>query len=236
MKILAQTFLLILPLFFYGQTDTLLTKSTASGEEIVIEFLKGKHHNHPLMAIWVEGANSNYIETLYVAKSIATSIFGYGDESEGVWKPGMVRRPAALPYWSHKRGIQADDGLFLPTPDNPVPDAISGPTPVGDFILRSKIDFDEKDTIRILLEINQSWDWNEYWTNNKYPDDENYKTSSQPSVIYETVLLKDKNNAEISFKPIGHGHHSGKNGNLYTDLSSLTTALEIIGSITVQVQ
>lgn len=198
---------------------------------MIIEFQKGNHHNHPLMSIWVEDVDSNFIETLYVARSIATSVFGYGDKSEGVWKPGMVRRPAALPYWSHKRGIVAEDGLYLPTPDNPVPDAITGPTPADDFVLLSKVEFKENDTLRVLMEINQSWDWNEYWTNNKYPDDQEYKTSSQPSVIYEAVFTPANKGKPIELKLVGHGHYSGKDGKLYTDISTLTTAKQIAGKI-----
>ena len=38
------------------------------------------------------------------------------------------------------------------------------------------------------MEINQNWDWNEYWTNDKYPDDENYKMSCQPALVYEAVI------------------------------------------------
>lgn len=30
---------------------------------------------------------------------------------------------------------------------------------------------------QVFLEVNQTWDWNEYWTNNKYPDDFDYTTA-----------------------------------------------------------
>jgi hypothetical protein len=33
--------------------------------------------------------------------------------------------------------------------------------------------------------------------------------------------------------PVGHGHYSGMDGSLTTDLGSLSTALEIVGSIKV---
>jgi hypothetical protein len=36
-------------------------------------------------------------------------------------------------------------------------------------------------------------------------------------------------------KPVGHGHYSGIDGSLTTDLSTLTTALEIAKSITVRI-
>ncbi len=220
--------------FIHSQTETITTTPSDEGREIKIEFKKGKTHNYPLMAIWIETSDSTYIETVYISKSIATSVFGYGDKSEGVWKPGMIRRPAALPYWAHKRRVKAEDGLYLPTPDNPVPDAISGPTPSGDFVLNTVIPQEAGKQFRILFEINQSWDWNEYWTNNKFPDDENYKTSSQPSIIYEAVIDLDSQEEEYIMQPIGHGHYSGKDGKLYSDLSTLTTAKQIAGKIVIR--
>jgi hypothetical protein len=35
-------------------------------------------------------------------------------------------------------------------------------------------------------------------------------------------------------KPIGHSHHSGANGELFPDLSTITTALQISDSILVK--
>jgi hypothetical protein len=37
-------------------------------------------------------------------------------------------------------------------------------------------------------------------------------------------------------KLIGHSHYSGKDGNLYTDVSTLTTALDIARSIVVKIE
>ena len=48
--------------------------------------------------------------------------------------------PRHLPYWAHKRGVLASDGLFMPEPENPVPDAYSGATPVTGFTLNSRAD------------------------------------------------------------------------------------------------
>ncbi|MCK7540183.1 MAG: hypothetical protein MZV63_59435 [Marinilabiliales bacterium] len=45
------------------------------------------------------------------------------------------RAPQTLPYWSHKRGIRASDGLYMPDPENPVADAYSGATPTTSFVL-----------------------------------------------------------------------------------------------------
>jgi len=217
-------------------TDTLLTNQDGGGEMLRIEFTKGAAHNHPLFAIWVEDAAGNYIQTLYVSKSIATSIFNYGERNEGTWSNGVVRRPAALPYWAHKRGVKASDGLYMPLPENPVPDAYSGPTPKNNFVLHTRLDHAGPDVYYVLLEVNQPWDWNEYWTNNKYPDDEDYKASSQPAVVYRAVVNKKEISGEVPLELVGHSHYSGKDGSLNEDVSTLTTALEIAGQIVVSIE
>ena len=120
--------------------------------------------------------------------------------------------------------------------DNPVPDGYTGATPVKGFVLNTRADKELPPVYRILFEINQNWDWNEYWTNNKFPDDENYKMSCQPALVYEAVIHKDKAISSIAMKPIGHSHYSGKTGELFPDLSTLTTALYIADSIIVRVR
>lgn len=218
-----------------AEPEVITTNLHGRGLEIVVEFRKGKAHNHPLLAIWVEDMEGNYIQTLYVAQSIATSIFRHGQAGWGHWDEAIVRRPAALPYWGHQRGIQADDGLYLPTPENPVPDAYTGATPKADFILSTRSDDKLPARFRVMLEINQPWDWNQYWTNNKFPDDAEYKTSSQPALVYEAVIDTTSGRKEFEMKPIGHSHYSGKDGKLYTDLSIITTAMQIADRIVVRI-
>jgi hypothetical protein len=218
-----------------GQAETIQTNIDGKGISIEVEFLKGESHNHPLMAIWLEDAEGHYIETLYIAESIGKGIFQHGEKSDGQWQAGPVRRPAALPYWGHQRGIAADDGYYIPTPESPMPDAVTGPTPPGNFILQSKSSVPIPSVFKLLLEINQPWDWNEYWTNNKFPDDVNYKTSSQPAVVYETIIDMNSAQDDYMMAPVGHSHYSGLDGSLSPDLSTLTTALEIVKSVTVKI-
>ena len=215
------------------KTEILTTNTEGIGMSLELVFEKGEKHNHPLMAVWVEDTSENYIQTLFVAKSIATSIFNYGDKSKGHWTNGVVRRPAALPYWSHKRGMMASDGLYMPDPENPVPDAYTGATPSGDFILQTLLDNDPPEYFDLYLEINQPWDWNDYWTNNKFPGNEEYKTSSQPSVVYQVRIDNNPEAMEYQMKAIGHGHYAGEDGSLNTDLTTLSTALEIAEKISV---
>ena len=207
----------------------------ASGIPISINFEKGNSHNHPLMAIWIEDSDGKYVQTIYVAQSIGKGIFNFGDKSSGKWMPGPVRRPAALPYWSHKRNIKEDDSLYIPKKTTPIPDAYTGPTPKNNFIINAKTD-SKINSFKILFEINQSWDWNEYWTNSKFPNDLNYKTSSQPAIVYSTELINVNNITNpYVLKPIGHSHYSGKDGSLTTDLSTISTALNIARNIEVKI-
>lgn len=205
------------------------------GQELTIEFTRGKAHNHPLMAVWLEGMDSSFIQTLYVAESIGKGVFDHASARAGKWAPGEIRRPAALPYWGHRRGIKADDGLYLPTPSNPVPDAYTGPTPTADFVLITRADNPLPTRFRVFFEINQPWDWNEYWTNNKFLDNEDYKTSSQPSLIYMTEVDLEHPRAEYDFRPMGHGHYSGATCKMDPDLTTLTTALYIASSIKLKI-
>ena len=150
--------------------------------------------------------------------------------------PGEIQRPAALPYWSHKRGIKNKNGLFLPTPTNPVPDAYTGPTPGQNFVLHTKLDEPGLTKFNILFEVNQTWDWNEYWTNNKYPEDEEYKTSCQPALVYSISIDLDRPEAKYVMEAIGRSHHSGATGELFSDLETLTTALHIAAEIVVRIE
>jgi hypothetical protein len=208
-------------------TEVIYSKEGISGIPIEIEFIRGSAHNHPLMAFWIEDTDGNYLETIYVAESVGTGIFGHGQVKNGTWEPGPVNRPAALPYWWHKWGN-------LPNQDKPVPDAITGPTPQSDFVLRSNADASSPQTFRVVMEINQSWDWNEYWSNDKYPDNRDYKTSSQPALVY-TALVDPSVADTVYFMEIaGHSHYAGQNGLLFEDISSLTTAKNIAGVIRVR--
>lgn len=216
--------------------ETFTSNVNGKGPELQVEFIRGEAHNHPLMAIWVEDTNGNYIQTLYVAESLGKGIFQHGDATSGQWLPAEIRRPAALPVWSHSRGVKETDGLFVPTPENAVADAYTGATPQISFVLNTRLDQPGPDKFYVLFEVNQTWDWNEYWTNNKYPDDPVYKTSCQPSLIYRALVDLNDGKKEYDMKLIGRGHHSGKDGKIYTDLETMTTALNITRSIKVREQ
>jgi hypothetical protein len=218
------------------QKAVLNTNLNAAGPEISVEFNKGVSFYYPLMAIWIEDEAGKFIQSLYVPASVATGVFKYGKQEKNKWVAAAKRAPQTLPYWAHKRGVVGSDGLFMPEPGNEIADAYSGATPVSSFVLNTRADKELPATYRLLMEINQNWDWNEYWTNDKYPDDEYYKSSCQPAVVYEVVIDRNKPGSAWVMKPIGHSHYSGKTGELFTDLSTLTTALTIADSIIVRVK
>jgi len=216
--------------------EVLTTNPSGKGNTITISFKKGGSFYYPLIAVWLENPDSSYIQTLYVSKSLATGVFKYGRSEKNHWVPASRRAPQALPYWSHKRGVIADDGLYVPDQKTAVPDAYSGATPTTGFVLNTHSDSPLHGIVRILLELNQNWDWNEFWTNDKYPGDEYYKYSCQPAVVYEAIVNIDSATRYYLMHPIGHSHYSGKNGLLYKDLGSLTTALHIADSIVVAIK
>jgi hypothetical protein len=215
--------------------ETISTRPQTINLNLEFEITAGKSHNYPSFAIWVEDLEGNYIETLYVTEYFAKGVYGHGELEPGKWKneSGEARRPAALPYWSHKRNIKANDGLYAPAPETAVPDALTGATPKGNFVLETGTKMSSDKSFKILFEVNQPWDSNEYWTNNKFPDDSNYKSSLQPALIYAAVITPEPSEKEFYLNPIGHAHYSGQDGNLYTDLTTITTAKDIFSKVKV---
>ncbi len=216
-------------------TSLLVSNPDGSGIPLEVNFTKGKSYNHPTFAVWLENNDGYFLRTLFVTRSFGTGTFRYGDAAGGEWKSGQIRRPAALPYWEHKAGAAQGKIIYLPDAEHPVPDALTGATPKGSFILKTRGDKENPARVRLLLEINQTWDWNAYWTNDKFPGDREYMTSCQPALVYAAEIDLTKEGAVYDLLPVGRSSHSGADGNLYQDLETLTTALEIAGKITVMV-
>ncbi len=216
-------------------SDTIVVNLSDEGLEFIIYFEKGQKHNHPTFVFWIEDMDENYLQTLFVTNSFATGIFGHAPLNDTLWgtEPGVAKRPAALPYWWHKCNKEAIE-ITVPSPEHPYVDAFTGETPKGSFALKIKTGNIINPKFRLLMEINQPWDWNDYWTNNKFPDDYAYKTSCQPSLIYAVTIDPDSKVKEYYLNPIGHGHYSGKDGLLYTDLSTISTAKQIINKVKVK--
>lgn len=220
-----------------NQAEIISMNSNGKGQLIEIEYRKGIKHSHPLFAIWLETQEGKYIQTLYVSESIGKGIFKYGNSKSGKWMPGPLRRPAALPYWSHKRNVIESDGLLIPTENTAIPDAYTAATPSADFNMFARIDSPISTPFKILLEINQSFDWNNYWHNERFGNDTAYKSSAQPALVYSTEIIDPQNLKELyPMTILGHSHYNGSNGEINSDLSTISTALEITSSITIRIR
>lgn len=240
--------ILLLPLFVITgcmsqrglDSETVVIRTTPENisRNLEIEFHTGKAFNHPSFAVWIEDLEGNYIETLYVTGYVAKGRFGFGEVEPGKWKnePGDVRRPATLPYWAHKRNVKAPDGLYIPSAETAVPDALTSATPRNNFMLETGTSYAGSKKFRVLFEINQAWDSNEFWTNNKFEGDINYFGSLQPALVYAVTVNPEEEETEYFLNPIGHSHPTGANGVLFTDISTLTTAKEIAEKIIVRLK
>lgn len=216
--------------------ETIVVNNTfqeIGSDKMTINLERGEYYNHPTFVIWKEDMSGKYLETVFITKSYASGIYGYEMVGDSVWRniSGTSIQPAALPYWTYKKG-KINDKTYVPNPDNPFVDAYTGATPKQNF----KFETGSKSTIgsyRILFEINQTADWNHYWTNNKYPDSPAYKHSAQPSIIYAVTVNEE--DAVFYMNPIGHGDPKGETGKLFTDLSTLTTVKEILNSVKIEI-
>lgn len=229
-------FLLIYSQFF-GQ-ENLSANSDAEGTAFHMTFEAGEAHNHPSFAIWIETVDGKFIQTLYATESVATGTYNYKDAGNLKWEkgPGPAERPAALPYWFHKRDIQKGEYVTLPTHEDPVPDAYTGATPKKGFVINLKADKQLKGKVNVMVELNQPWDVNDYWTNSKYPDNKQYLTSCQPALVYAVELDFDNLMPAYYLNPIGHSHPYGGDGRLYSNLTTFTTALDIFKWIKLEVK
>jgi len=211
----------------------------APGTKLTLELKTGPYWRWPTYAFWVEDSIGNYIQTLYVTHKLAKNDFyikaitknGIDTFVEEPETKELRERPEALPVWAHKYGTKSDRGNFVPHGNNAVPDGYSGATLLTNFLLNTTTRKTLPKKFKVLFEINHSFDWNEYYSKDRFPDDLVYSGDGkvgQPSIVYEaTVDLRSKEKFYL-MKPTGHGHHSGKDGSVDADLSNITTALQLI--------
>jgi len=220
--------------------------NTENGIQLSIDLKRDEHYWHPQMAIWTEEMNGDYIETIYVSKATAQGLF-FGGRSKDNFKTfdtekdalgNDYRRVNALPVWSHKRGVQYPDGMYVPPNSNPLPDGITGATLSDNFLMHTSTKATGQFKVRV--EINVAFDDNEYYSEYDFPDDEEFHAGTgqlgQPSIIYETIVDMEDGRDYYLMDLVGHGHHSGQDGKLNRDLSTLTTALEIVERLVLGVE
>lgn len=193
-------------------------------------FLGIKKKNPPQIAIWLEDTHGKYLSTIYASHKIATQSWQMA---------GGNRRKEALPHWCYSRGVQYEDGLYLPTKDNPLTDGMSGATPRGSFDLKLNPASTLKQFV-VKVEINHSTDWNDNYPKSAKEGDANYsggkEGSGQPAVVYAANIDLSSGLKSFEATLIGHSSPDGSTGTINSDVSNLTTALNIVKRITVNIE
>ncbi|MBF2755134.1 MAG: hypothetical protein ISN29_07750 [Gammaproteobacteria bacterium AqS3] len=233
-----------------GRYDLIATHQRDAGVPVRILVRAGAHYTSqpievfgglitfvtvPQMALWVEDGEGRFLKTLYLTSKAADSSY----QSVDIFSDEIVRRPEALPIWSHRRGVRAADGLFMPLPDQPAGDATTAATPVADYELSSVLP-EGAGELTLYMEVNRSFDFNEFWHRDKFPDDPVYTgggNSGQPSLLYSLrlgALGGETLHRFARMDLIGRGHHSGADGEVYP-LEGFSTALQLISVALVEI-
>ena len=160
----------------------------------------------PQMAVWIEDDQGRYLATITATnKSVH-------NKWKGAPKEG---RPEALPVWNHKRGEQASNEIDIVS-------SASLKGPIGKQITDGLLI--DGNTYNVYLEVNHSYDYNNYWTKN------NSGVNGQPSLVYHAQFFAGHSD-NLSLVPIGYGSVDGSNGVISTGLESFTTALCIMKNV-----
>ncbi|MDO3384648.1 hypothetical protein QWI17_02225 [Gilvimarinus sp. SDUM040013] len=235
-----------------------------NNSQISVELKKGPAMRWPQYAIWLESVEGEFIQPLYVSQSVATNRFDntvekidssgqlnsnvldYSDEeffsifserkSDG--KAPDRFRQESLPVFLHKLKGDKDSDRFLSPGEIAELDAYTGATLADNFMVGRSLKNSSHRLVDVYLEVNQSFDFNEYYSSDRFPDDLIYSGngfSAQPSVIYRARVDLSKAETVTVMELVGHGHHSGNDGVIYKDVSNLTTALDIVDRVLVEV-
>jgi hypothetical protein len=232
-----------------AKESIIVTKPKERGRNIRLHMDAGEQWEHtftagsisikttPQIAVWIEDPDGNYIDTLYVTRRTATQ--KWRGKPGPYEEKGNIRRKASLPYWAHKRGVRYSDGLFLPTKKEPLPDSVTAASPKESFQLRSCVP-EAIDHFVLLVEINNSTDFNEYFNRDAAPSDPAFSGGSfgsgQPALVYRTSVQTGTDDNIYELELAGHSSPYGENGNLNTDVTRITTAKQIVDRITVLIE
>lgn len=231
-----------------------------AGGKLVLTVKEGKHWHHafrvmlvarvttePQMAFWLEDTAGNFVATVYVTHRAATDDWS---ASPGEDK-SSIRRPSALPVWRRKHregGVQpattcaachgkrrAEDRS---TEGIAELDAITGATPPTGFTREWALPAGIKPGVYVLkAEVNQSRDFTDVYRANLRESDPNWSGgkagSGQPSLVWQATIDIGAGATSAALRMVGHGHPAGADGDVSPDLSTLTTAKEIVESIRV---
>ncbi|MDY4130505.1 MAG: DUF2271 domain-containing protein [Treponema sp.] len=157
----------------------------------------------PQIAVWVENSDGTYIDTLFVTKKAS------GNKWIGSPKDG---RPESLPDWYRAKGQNPAEKISKDEVD-----ATTSATPKKGFVISKDLELEKGKTYVFKCQVNQSFDYNEYYTK------KNSGVDGQPAVLYAGEMIPDGKEIEIKLE-------------LKTKKDFLTTADKIIESIYVIVE
>lgn len=234
------------------------------GKRITIDFKKGSAFHWPQYAIWLENLKGEVAQAIYVTQGVGTNTFkntvSLNDSSitldhnpfddagfifESIFnedfdenKVNNKFRPEALPIFLHQFTDvgNAENANELPQLQL---DGFTGATQFDNYLLTQLVTTSDQQRYNLYLEINQSFDFNEYYSSDRFPDDPIYSGdgfSAQPSVLYHAIIDFSSAQKIYAMNLVGHGHHSGRDGKIYTDLDKLTTAKQIVDRIIVDIR
>lgn len=211
-----------------------MTFGAAFAREINIKVRPGQHwkeKREPQIALWLEDSGGNYIRTLYVTERAGHKSWIFGPK-EG--------RPESLPVWygASKSGSTASKAEASSSGTKASPstasapslsrslDAVTGATPKSELSLTAQME--EGDYI-IKAEFNNSFDYNDFYTK------KSSGVNGQPSVVYSAKIPANLTaSQEISLDFAGSGSLTGGDGSISKNTQNLTTAKEIVKSVTVR--
>ncbi len=172
---------------------------------------------YPTYAIWAEDPATGEVHTIYVTGKAARGTWMMADE-----------RPSSVPVWFgvKKREKSGPQGLML--------DAVASATPSGTSMTHvwQVPDNMLKKKIKVFIEGNVSFDYNDYYRKDAKKGDPGYSdVNGQPSLVWSAVIETGPVDAEEKPVLIGHGSVLGENHEIEKDMSRITTARDIFSYI-----
>lgn len=225
--------LLVLVVLFWGATNprfiapnmlSIKNVGQISGKNIEVRIISGPYWFHqiamiitatPTYAIWIEDLEGQYVDTYYVTKK-----FHQWTRDAANNEPERIE---ALPYWWHKQR-----GTLLT-------DAMTAATPKQDLTLLNTINNGSEKFV-MKIEINNSFDYNEYYTKGGENETVRTKDGGQPALIYSAIIDVSNPSREYEMVLVGHSSPDGSNGRLYSDIATVTTARRIIDKVIVKIE
>ncbi len=176
-------------------------------------------------AIWLTDADGKFVDTIFLTQKMAKKGLG-NKKNRDIDSPLAGSRMSTVPVWAHWRGVDYGNGNFNPPQDQPLPDGITTATPkAGEFIWRWQPEKPlPEGKYFYYVEVNKSRDKNE---NHDY----HCWYRGQPSVIWKGQITIGERQDSSEAGIVGHGSNDGSHGRIETDISTLTSALKILGKV-----